>query len=382
MIQLVIPLFSVAGRAAAAASPPKPVQVPPIQPLTPTKAWFDAIDANPFHHGLLSARCVPHDIGGHLLSRIDTSRPGVATVAPATRRRDHPPAAHALLERGWRMGEVFSAALVGGLIGTFFGGFTKFLWEKWLPEWLTWRRTQRVERERQLAQVRAPAIRALSDLHGRLAAIARTQAANHRYVKKMGQGTYYIDSTAYLVARAFAWQEILRRRMASYDYAELYARLESLTEAFARGMPGFQVFRHEQTEIGERLIASVEDDSATCMSLSEFLDRIEQEDPPRWLAVLRKRVTVLLERPVDELCRTARIDRALIEILVFLDPQRRWRPAVASEAIDVTAILEDWRANGKITPERARALYAEAADGGLARRPAVAAGMDRDADAG
>ena len=49
------------------------------------------------------------------------------------------------------MGEVFSAALVGGLIGTFFGGFTKFLWEKWLPEWLTWRRTQRVERERQLA---------------------------------------------------------------------------------------------------------------------------------------------------------------------------------------------------------------------------------------
>jgi hypothetical protein len=46
------------------------------------------------------------------------------------------------------MSEVFSAALVGGLIGTFFGGFTKFLWERWLPEWLTWRRTQRVERDR------------------------------------------------------------------------------------------------------------------------------------------------------------------------------------------------------------------------------------------
>jgi hypothetical protein len=41
--------------AAAATAPPKPVKVPPIQPLTPTKAWFDAIDANPFHHGLLSA---------------------------------------------------------------------------------------------------------------------------------------------------------------------------------------------------------------------------------------------------------------------------------------------------------------------------------------
>lgn len=125
------------------------------------------------------------------------------------------------------MSEVFSAALVGGLIGTFFGGFTKFLWERWLPEWLTWRRTQRVDRERQLAYVRAPAILAFSDLHGRLDAIAQTQAANYGYVRSIGQGDYYINSTAYLVARAFAWQEILRRRMASYDYAELDARLES-----------------------------------------------------------------------------------------------------------------------------------------------------------
>ena len=231
------------------------------------------------------------------------------------------------------MGEVFSAALVGGLIGTFFGGFTKFLWERWLPEWLTWRRTQRVERERQLAYVRAPAILAFSDLHGRLDAIASWQAENYRYVKSIGQGNYYINSTAYLVARAFAWQEILRRRMASYDYAELYARLESLTEAFSHGGPGFQVFRLEQTEIGERLITGFDDDNAACMSLSEFLDRMEQDNPPRWLSELRKRATELLNHPVKELCRTARVDRALMEVLVFLDPQRRWRPQVASAAI-------------------------------------------------
>jgi hypothetical protein len=276
------------------------------------------------------------------------------------------------------MGEIFSAALVGGLIGTFFGGFTKFLWEKWLPDWLTWRRTQRVERERQLAHVRAPAILALSDLHGRLEAIARTQAANHRYVKAMGQGDYYIDSTAYLVARAFAWQEILRRRMASYDYAELYLRLESLTEAFSHGDRGFQVFRLEQTEIGERLIAALDDDNVACMSLSDFLDRIGQDDPPRWLTVLRRRVISLLEKPVDELCRTARIDRALIELLVFLDPQRRWRPQVASKAIDVTTIVSDWRAHDQVTPERAKSLLAQAANAGLAPPLPVAAVTDRD----
>jgi len=41
--------------AAAAAAAPTAVPIPPIQPLTPTKAWFDAVDANPFHQGLLSA---------------------------------------------------------------------------------------------------------------------------------------------------------------------------------------------------------------------------------------------------------------------------------------------------------------------------------------
>ncbi len=39
---------------AGPAAPPKAVKVPAIQPLTPTRSWFDAVDANPFHQGLLS----------------------------------------------------------------------------------------------------------------------------------------------------------------------------------------------------------------------------------------------------------------------------------------------------------------------------------------
>jgi hypothetical protein len=264
------------------------------------------------------------------------------------------------------MSEVFSAALVGGLIGTFFGGFTKFLWEKWLPEWLTWRRTQRVERERQLASVRAPAILAFSDLHGRLDTIARTQASNYRYVRGLGRGDYYIHSTAYLVARAFAWQEILRRRLASYDYAQLYARLEALTDAVSHGGPGFQVWRLEQVEIGERLVVEFNGEDVSCMMLSDFLDRIEQEDSPRYLSTLRERVTDLLEHPVEELLRTARIDRALIEVLVFLDPKGRWRPQVASDPIDVAAIVKGWLANDRIPPQRAKALLEQATAAGLA----------------
>jgi 5-methylthioadenosine/S-adenosylhomocysteine deaminase len=40
---------------ADATAVPAAVRIPPIQPLTPTKTWFDVVDANPFHQGLLSA---------------------------------------------------------------------------------------------------------------------------------------------------------------------------------------------------------------------------------------------------------------------------------------------------------------------------------------
>lgn len=176
---------------------------------------------------------------------------------------------------------------------TFFGEFTKFLWETWLPDRLTWRRQQKVERERQLAFVRAPAILAFSDLHFRLKHVAETDAANYLYVRGIGEPDYYINSTAYLVARAFIWQEILRRRMAELDYAELYGRLEIMTTAFSRGSQGFQVFRLEQREIAERMIVTA-DEGQTCLPLSEFLDRTEDKTVPRWASELQERVTAAL----------------------------------------------------------------------------------------
>ncbi|MGZ0147108.1 amidohydrolase family protein [Kribbella sp. WER1] len=42
------------GHRGPANAVPGPVVVPPLEPLTTGPAWFDAVDANPFHHGLLS----------------------------------------------------------------------------------------------------------------------------------------------------------------------------------------------------------------------------------------------------------------------------------------------------------------------------------------
>jgi 5-methylthioadenosine/S-adenosylhomocysteine deaminase len=41
-------------RRGTAGATPDPVTIPPLEPLTTGAAWFDAVDANPFHHGLLS----------------------------------------------------------------------------------------------------------------------------------------------------------------------------------------------------------------------------------------------------------------------------------------------------------------------------------------
>lgn len=38
----------------SARAAPGPVAVPPLEPLITGSSWFDAVDANPFHGGLLS----------------------------------------------------------------------------------------------------------------------------------------------------------------------------------------------------------------------------------------------------------------------------------------------------------------------------------------
>jgi hypothetical protein len=238
------------------------------------------------------------------------------------------------------MDGVFSAALVGGVLGTFLGGFSKFLWERWLPDWLTWRRSQRVEREHQLSSIRGPAYAALADLRGRLRAIAQTGAANARYTESIGEADYYPNSTAFLVARVFAAQHVLRVRMAMFDYAELYKSLEKLTSAFSDGGPGFQFFRLEQREIGERMQTVADPENSTYMSLSDFLDRMEEDDRPRWMRTMCVRVESLLDDPIGDVYRLQDIDEALSELMGLIDAKGQWKVVDKQAPIVAKSILK------------------------------------------
>lgn len=221
--------------------------------------------------------------------------------------------------------KLLTSGLVGGFIGAFFGGFSKFFWERWLPDQLTWRREQRVRQRQLLATQRDPAVRAINELQGRLWVILSTKAANYHYVKQQGDAEYYIQSTAFLVAQYFAWSELMRRQIAALDYSDLSLLLEEVSEAFAHGGPGFQIYRLEQREIGERLMPQMKADSdAAIFRYSEFRDMMAAPKPAEKLLALRDRSQYLLDHIEKEMERARLIQNALVDLLDFIDVERRW----------------------------------------------------------
>jgi hypothetical protein len=218
-----------------------------------------------------------------------------------------------------------TGGIVGGLIGALVGGFSKFFWEHWLPDRLTWRRDQRVRQRQLLATHRDPAVRAINELQGRLWVVLSSGAANYRYVKGQRRGQYYIESTAFVVAQYLAWSELMRRQIAALDYRDLSRLLDEVSEGFAHGGPGFQLFLYDQREIGERLMAaSTHDPTAPIFRYSDFRDMMGASDLPESLRALRDASKHLLEHVEDESTRAARIQNALIDLLDFVDPDRRW----------------------------------------------------------
>lgn len=240
------------------------------------------------------------------------------------------------------MPEVFSfisSGIIGGFLGAFLGGFAKFFWDNWLPSQITWRREQRVEREKLLSQFRNPAIMAASDLQGRIFVLLH--GGNYNYLRRIGMEDYYVLSTAFLVAQFFAWVEILLQKMSMMDYSELTTRLEKATGSFSHGHPGFQIFRLEQREIGQRMLNVPANSSLPCLGYAEFIDRMKQPNIPACFSRLEKITQKLLEDPQSEMARLTAIQHALIDLIEFLDPKAEWVPQDRRDKFDPLKYLEN-----------------------------------------
>jgi hypothetical protein len=253
-----------------------------------------------------------------------------------------------------------SGGIVGGILGAVFGGMSKFFWEKFLPDWMTWRREQRVAREKLLSQFRAPAIRAISELQGRIYVILRDRASNYEFLQHTHQDEYYVESTAFLVARCFAWLEILRDKMATFDYAELFSRLEAVTQSFSHGRPGFQLFWLEQREIGERMLRQTAAGETRCIGYSEFVDALRATEAPACFSRLNEKVERMLKHWPEESVRLARIQHALVGTVNFIDPDGRWVPKNRREALNVLEIINELVKEGLLSEAKAEGLLEDA----------------------
>ncbi len=220
-----------------------------------------------------------------------------------------------------------TSGVIGGLVGGLLGGLSKFFWERWLPDRLTWKRDQRVRQRQLLATQRDPAVRAINELKSRLWVTLTTNAQNYHYTKSLGRESYYIESTAFLVAQYFAWSEVMRNFIAALDYRDLSSLLDGVSDAFSHGSPGFQFFRLEQREIGELLIAARKADSESAMfRYSDFRELVTSPQPSDCLGRLIKHTRQLFAHLDRESARATRIHNTLVDLLDFVDPDNRWVP--------------------------------------------------------
>ena len=212
--------------------------------------------------------------------------------------------------------------LSGGLVGGIVGGFFSFFWQKWLPDRLTWRRQQRIEREKLMAQFSGPAVRAFHDLANRIYGTVRADALGYDEVKQDGHQDYYIEATTFQIAQCCAWLEILRNTMGALDYAQLVNKLDQVSSSLASRFPGFRVFQLEQRDIAERMARMI-DGQINCCGYSEFLDALKAEKPTPF-KILHQRVERMLEHWPEEVIKLIRVQHALLDAIEFIDPKFRW----------------------------------------------------------
>ena len=117
----------------------------------------------------------------------------------------------------------------------------------------------------------------------------------------------------------------MRRYIAALDYSDLSRLIEKVSDCFAHGGPGFQLYLYDQREIGERLmLASKHESEAPIFRYSDFRDMMRTSTLPDCLRALRRGSKYFLENVDSESKRAAAIQNALIDLLDFIDPDYRW----------------------------------------------------------
>lgn len=189
------------------------------------------------------------------------------------------------------------------------------------------------EQAETLERYRKPLMRAAQDVQSRLYNIlCKDFLAAYLGGTDDEDQQYAAESTLFVIAQFFAWNEIMRRDVQFADLetektGPLSAKLNQVTRAWASDEHGrmFQIFSAQQRAIGERMIR-VTGVRSDCMGYADFCDEVSAGRIPH-LMKIRKELWLALADLEPRRHRLRKIQHALIDLLNILDPACTRLPA-------------------------------------------------------
>jgi hypothetical protein len=221
--------------------------------------------------------------------------------------------------------------VVTALIAAFVGIVTTLLTVLYGPTWkarLDRRRDQEDRSERLLARYSEPLARAAYDLQSRLYNMRRPGFLDSRYIPE----SYSVRSTLWLFGQYLGWVEILRREVQVLELgdvrrtARLQLHLLDIADVLASSTdirdPVFNIRRAEQRALGELVVVDREvsgEKRSDCMGYAEFNAKMKEADFAAWFQPLGNGMEILT-RGINGHTRPIHLQRALIDLVDFLDP--------------------------------------------------------------
>ena len=181
--------------------------------------------------------------------------------------------------------------------------------------------------ERLLSRYREPLVQAVFELQSKLYNILKLGLLQSYYLSGTeGERDYAVQNTLYVIAQFFAWNEIIRREIQFLDLGEVEStrRLSELNEKivvlFLSDDLGkvFRIFRGEQRGIAEKMIQSLNGD-LLCIGYASFVE-VTESSSRRWFKQLEKDIDILSKNLPENSRRLVQLQRALIDLLDYLDP--------------------------------------------------------------
>ena len=243
----------------------------------------------------------------------------------------------------------------GGVIGGFIGGATKFFWERWLPDRMTWDRELKVAQDKMLARYGGPAVRALNELQQRIYVIVFKHALTHEELRKRGELDYQVKSMAFLVAQCCARLELLREKMEVLDYASLVAKLDLVSHNLAGYQFDLPLYRLEQQEIAELMLIANSSEEPKCAGYATFLESLRKTDPEIWPRLQEWADKMLVGWP-DQLVRFVLTQNALVDAMDSLDRNYRWVPKNKRNKLSDVEVINNLKRRNLIDEQEAKKL--------------------------